>query len=108
MLSPPHSINSLFVANNNIAVACLECFQEMNIRIPQDMALVSFDDIDAFKLCYPPVTAVAQPIEEMGREAINMLINEIKNEDKELLFQHLSLQTTLKIRRSCGSFIAEL
>tara|TARA_B100000809_G_scaffold266681_1_gene330695 strand:+ start:5443 stop:6483 length:1041 start_codon:yes stop_codon:yes gene_type:complete len=108
LLSPPHSINSLFVANNNIAVACLECFQEMNIRIPQDMALVSFDDIDTFKLCYPPITAVAQPVEEMGKEAINILINQIKNEDKEVIYQHLSLQTMLNIRRSCGSFIAEL
>ncbi|MGB0882859.1 MAG: LacI family DNA-binding transcriptional regulator [Vicingaceae bacterium] len=106
LMSPPQSINALFVANNNIAVACLECFQEMNIRIPQDVALVSFDDIDTFKLCYPPITAVAQPIEEMGKEAVNMLINQIKNED--IGYQHLSLQTQLNIRRSCGSFIAEL
>jgi len=108
LLSAPQSISSLFVANNNIAVACLECFQEMNIRVPQDVALVSFDDIDAFKICYPPITAIAQPIKEMGKEAINILIHNIKNEANEIPFQQVSLQTKLNIRRSCGNFIAEL
>ncbi len=107
LLSPPQSISSLFVANNNIAVACLECFKEMNIRIPQDIALVSFDDIDAFKLCYPPVTAVAQPIAEMGVQAVNTLVENIANPDGFTLKQ-ISLKNKLEIRRSCGSFISEL
>lgn len=107
LLSPPQSINSLFVANNNIAVACLECLKEMNIRIPQDVALVSFDDIDAFKLCYPPVTAVSQPIIEMGKEAVRILIDNIKSEE-EIPVQQILLPTQLEIRRSCGNFINEL
>jgi LacI family transcriptional regulator len=107
LLSPPQNINSLFVANNNIAVACLECFKEMNIRIPQDIALVSFDDIDTFKLCYPPVTAISQPIEEMGKEAVNILIKNIKHEGA-FPAEKVSLPTQLEIRRSCGSFISDL
>ena len=107
LMSPPQSINSLFVANNNIAVACLECLKEMNIKIPQDVALVSFDDIDAFKLCYPPVTAVAQPISQMGEQAVNILIDTIKSEGANAPKQ-VSLNTQLEIRRSCGSFINEL
>jgi len=106
LLSPPQSINSLFVANNNIAVACLECFKEMNIRIPQDIALVSFDDIDAFKLCYPPVTAVVQPITQMGKEVVSILIDNIKNNDN-FQYKQVSLPNKLEIRRSCGSFITE-
>jgi LacI family transcriptional regulator len=107
LLSPPQSINSLFVANNNIAVACLECFKEMNIKIPQDIALVSFDDIDTFKLCYPPITAISQPIERMGMDAVNILIKNIKHEG---IFpsQQVLLPTQLEVRRSCGSFINEL
>lgn len=108
LLSPPQSITSLFVANNNIAVACLECFMEMNIRVPQDVSLVSFDDIDAFKLCYPPVTAVSQPISKMGEEALNILIKNINSEEDVFKYEHVSLTTDLKIRRSCGSFISNL
>ncbi len=107
LLSPPQNINSLFVANNNIAVACLECFKEMNIRIPQDVALVSFDDIDAFKLCYPPVTAVVQPITQMGEEVVTLLIDNIEN-DEGFQSKQISLPNRLEIRRSCGSFINEL
>ena len=107
LLSPPQSISSLFVANNNIAVACLESLNEMNIKIPQDVAIVSFDDIDAFKLCYPPVTAIAQPIKMMGKEAVNLLIDNIKN-GEEFQYQQISLSNSLEVRRSCGSFISEL
>ncbi|MCC7331647.1 MAG: LacI family DNA-binding transcriptional regulator [Flavobacteriales bacterium] len=107
LLSPPLSINSLFVANNNIAVACLECFKEMNIRVPQDIALVCFDDIDAFKICYPSITAVAQPIEEMGKKALTVLINQINNPENTS-FSHIELPTSLEVRRSCGNFISNL
>jgi LacI family transcriptional regulator, galactose operon repressor len=107
LLSPPQSINSLFVANNNIAVACLESLKEMNIKIPQDVALVSFDDIDAFKLCYPPVTAVVQPITKMGATAVDMLINNIEN-NENYQYKQVSLSNSLEVRRSCGSFISEL
>jgi len=107
LMSPPQSINSLFVANNNIAIACIEFLKEMNIKIPQDIALVSFDDIDAFKLCYPPITAVLQPIAKMGEEAVNILIENIKN-NENFKYKQVSLPNQLQIRRSCGSFISEL
>lgn len=107
LLSPPLSISSLFVANNNIAVACLECFKEMNIRIPQDIALVSFDDIDAFKLSYPTITAVSQPVEEMGKKSVKILIDAI-NKGGKVDAKEIILPTSLEIRRSCGSFLAGL
>ena len=108
LLSAPHSITSLFAVNNNIAVACIECLREMNIRIPQDVAVVSFDDIEAFKLCYPPITAVAQPINEMGVAAVDIILNMINNEGAELPPKKVSLPTQMNVRRSCGSFIADL
>ncbi|MCB9361413.1 MAG: LacI family DNA-binding transcriptional regulator [Flavobacteriales bacterium] len=108
LLSPPQSISSLFVSNNNIAVACLECFMEMNIRVPQDVSLASFDDIDAFKLCYPPVTAISQPISKMGEAALDILIKNINCDENKFDYEHKNLKTTLQIRRSCGSFISNL
>ena len=103
LMSTPNKVSALFVANNNIAVACLECLKEMQMEIPKDVALVSFDDIDAFKLCYPPITAVAQPIEEMGKEAVDMILSEIKDESSIGHFKKMSLPTELIIRKSCGN-----
>lgn len=102
LLAPPHKVTSLFVANNNIAVACLECLNEMGLRIPQDIALVSFDDIEAFNLCYPPITAIAQPIEEMGKNAVNIILSALKEENPPKKSKQLSLKTDLIIRKSCG------
>jgi len=102
LIDTPNPIDSLFVANNNVAVACLECLKDMKIRIPEDLALVSFDDIDIFKLCSPPITAVSQPIENMGKEALNILIDQI-NSNKKLRPKQVSLPTELKIRQSSNS-----
>lgn len=102
LLAPPNKVTALFVANNNIAVACLESLNELGMRIPQDVALVSFDDIDAFNLCYPPVTAIDQPIGEMGKKAVDIILDEIKAESPKEKTQQYALKTDLIIRKSCG------
>ncbi len=75
-------IDAIFAINNNIAVACLETFHELKIKIPGDMAFLAFDDIDAFKLTTPQVTAIDQPLEEICSHAVNILIHEIKKPRK--------------------------
>lgn len=107
LLAPPAKVSALFAVNNNLAVACLEALNEMNIKVPQDVALVSFDDIEAFKLCYPPITAVAQPIEQMGERAVELLFERIK-QGAQMDYVQEQLGTDLVIRRSCGSFITQL
>lgn len=105
LVRPPHSVQGLFVVNNNLAIATLECIQDMGLRIPQDIAVVCFDDIDMFKFCHPPITAVAQPIEEMGERAVELLLARIKK-DKAYpsMEKKVFLETELIVRRSCGSF----
>lgn len=102
LIQPPHKIDAIFSVNNNITVACMEYLNEMNIRIPQDLALVSFDDIDLFRFSYPSITAVAQPIEKIGEVSVNMLMDEINgvSQDKK----QIVLPVKLVKRRSCGIF----
>ncbi|MDP2724016.1 MAG: LacI family DNA-binding transcriptional regulator [Bacteroidales bacterium] len=100
LLEPPYKIDALFSINNNITVACMEYLNEMNINIPLDVAMVSFDDIDLFRLSCPTITAVAQPIEEIGESAVNILLDEINGlttDKKQVL-----LPVKLIKRRSCG------
>ena len=100
LLEPPYKIDALFSVNNNITVACMEYLNEMNISIPLDVAIVSFDDIDLFRLSCPTITAVAQPIEEIGEFAVNILLDEINGltTDKKQVI----LPVKLIKRRSCG------
>lgn len=106
LLKPPHSVEGLYVVNNNLAVATLECVQEMGLRIPEDVRVVSFDDIELFKFCNPQITAVAQPIEGMGEEAVKVLVDKIEHGGDAMLPDHVFLDTQLVIRQSCGSKIA--
>jgi LacI family transcriptional regulator, galactose operon repressor len=102
LIQPPFKIDAIFSVNNNITVACMEYLNEMNIRIPQDLALVSFDDIDLFRFSYPTITAVAQPIEKIGEISVNMLMDEINGITPNN--RQVVLPVKLIERRSCGIF----
>jgi LacI family transcriptional regulator len=100
ILRSEKQIDSILPVNNNIAVACLEYLNEMNIRIPEDIAIVSFDDIDLFRLSKPSITAVAQPVEKIGEESVKMLIDEINGRTHDN--KQVVLPVKLIERRSCG------
>ncbi len=93
------SLDAIFTVNNSIAVACLESLREMRIRVPDDIALVSFDDIDLFKLVDPAVTAIAQPVEAIGETAVKILLEQIENETIPIRQEHLAV--ALVQRASC-------
>ncbi|MEI6122926.1 MAG: LacI family DNA-binding transcriptional regulator [Bacteroidota bacterium] len=98
LIQSPHPVNALFAINNNIAVACLEAFRELQIALPKDIAFIAFDDIDAFRLTTPTVTAIDQPLEEICQHAVDILLNEIarpRRAKKEII-----LSPSLIIRQS--------
>ncbi|MDF1661999.1 MAG: LacI family DNA-binding transcriptional regulator [Planctomycetota bacterium] len=105
LLRPPHSIHGLFVSNNNIAKATLEILEDLRLRIPRDVSLVCFDDIDMFRHTDPPITAVAQPVERMGQKAVEILLDKLKNGKKARKKDQIFLKTKVIPRRSCGSFL---
>jgi LacI family transcriptional regulator len=96
---PASKIDAIFAINNNIAVACLETFNELKIKMPNDVAFIAFDDIDAFKLTTPQVTAIDQPLEEICSQAVNILMQEIKKPKKSkkevLLKPHLIIRESV-------------
>ena len=108
IIQPPNALEAVITANNSLAVQLLETVQEKGLRIPQDLALISFDDIDLFRLSYPPVTAVAQPVEEIGTEAVKILFERIKNTKRKTKTRSVILPTKLVIRKSCGQFLKKI
>ena len=100
-----NTMEALFVVNNNVAVHCLQALHKLNLRIPEDIALTCFDDMDAFNFSHPPLTAVAQPLEKIGEEAVKLLMKQV--EGKNSAPQTRILPTKLVIRKSCGDFLKE-
>ena len=72
-----NGVDALFFATNSLAVAGLRVLQKNNIKIPQEIALASFDESEAFEFFYSPVSYIQQPIKEMGECAVQLLLNKI-------------------------------
>lgn len=93
---------AIFAANDQLALAVYRAAREMNLRIPEDLALVGFDDLNTVAHLETPLTTVAQPMFEMGRKATEVVIGRIAG----VLTgpQRHILPTQLIVRRSCGAF----
>lgn len=65
---------ALFVSNGLMTMGCLRAIFETGLRCPEEIALLSFDDLDCFELMRPRISAVAQPVYKMGSTAAQMLL----------------------------------
>ena len=81
LFSGTNKPEALFIANNKLAIECLIILKRLSISIPEDLSIVSFDNIPLFDILPYPVTTVAQPIQEICTKAIKVLFDEIKNPD---------------------------
>ena len=75
-------LDALFFATNYLGVMGLEALQQSKMKIPADIAVVSFDDNDLFRLLTPSITVAAQPIKEIATKSIDLLLKLINKEQK--------------------------
>jgi DNA-binding LacI/PurR family transcriptional regulator len=91
-------VDAVFAASDLMAAAAIRVLHQARKRIPEDVAVVGFDDSPTARSTRPPLTSVRQPIEEMGHEAINMLMREMQEPGKAP--RHVVLATELVVRES--------
>src|SRR5690625_5061054 len=92
---------ALFTGNNLITLGALETIHKRGLNIPDDIAIVGFDDMYWSISLNPPLTAVSQPGYEIGRRATEMLLQRIADPRRE--YAKVELRTKLVVRQSCGS-----
>ncbi len=97
----PHRPTAVFAASDMMAVGALKTLRDAGLRVPDDIALVSFDDIPLASMVDPPLTTVRQPIEQLGSTAAELLISLLENPQEETVHR-IVLPTELVIRASCG------
>lgn len=90
---------AVFVANDTMAYGALQALREAEIQIPDDMAIIGFDDLDFSALTSPPLTTVRQPRYEMGMKAMETLIKVLRGETNHTAMK-IRLIPELKIRFS--------
>ncbi len=74
--NPPDAV---FIANYYMMTGAVLAVRELGINIPQDVALVGFDSLELIQLVDPPITAVVQPLQEMGEKAANLIYKRVNN-----------------------------
>lgn len=95
LADPPTAV---FACNDLMAVGCISAAAERGLRVPGDLSVVGFDDVRLASFSNPPLTTVAQPMWQIGKLAMEMLVERIENIDAPLRVEQLD--TELVVRRS--------
>ena len=91
ILTQPNRPDAIFSATDLQAIALLKVARELGIRVPQDLAIMGFDDLDISE--YVGLTTVRQHLDESGKIAAELLLNRIANIDRPV--QHIQLPLTI-------------
>ena len=96
----PHRPDAVFVASDQMAVGALRAISEAGLRVPDDIAIVGFDDGLLATKASPQLTTIRQPVDQLGRLAVEGLLGLLQG-SLEAPYQ-VALPTELIVRESCG------
>lgn len=92
--------DALFASNDQMALAALRALHAAGVRVPDDVALVGFDDTEAAGFTIPALTTVHQPLYQMGAAAARTVVAAAEGREIE---RHIEIPTWLVVRESCGA-----
>ncbi|MEZ6012346.1 MAG: LacI family DNA-binding transcriptional regulator [Hyphomonas sp.] len=98
LLSRNRNITALFAMSDEIAIGAIRAAQDLGMRLPEDVSVTGFDNIEFGKYCTPPLTTVMQPAERIGEMAMTMMGNLLRGDITG--GPHQVLGTELVIRSS--------
>jgi LacI family transcriptional regulator len=99
LLASAERPTAIFAANDNSALATIAAAQQLGVRVPDDVSVIGFDNVPESAVANPPLTTIKQPLQQMGAEALRLLVDLIAGVDRET---HVRLPTELVIRGSCA------
>jgi DNA-binding LacI/PurR family transcriptional regulator len=82
LLADQPDVDGIFVANDLMAAGAVAVLREHGRRVPDDVAVIGFDDSAAARDCRPPLTTVRQPVEDMAAEMARMVLDRIERPDQ--------------------------
>jgi LacI family transcriptional regulator len=103
ILEHSQAFTALFAHNDQMAIGAMRATREAGIRIPQDLAVVGYDDIPAAEYADPPLTTIRQPMREVGATAARLLIERIEQEEPPEGGAEVLLSPELIQRASSGN-----
>ena len=94
--NPPEAV---FVSNDAMTIAVLRAVRDLGIRVPHDIAIVAFDELQLSELLTPSLTTIEQATEALGQEALRLLFDRIKRQDRRAT-RIVRIPTKMNIRNS--------
>ncbi|HET7267720.1 MAG TPA: substrate-binding domain-containing protein, partial [Oleiagrimonas sp.] len=105
LLQLPNRPTAIFCSNDDMAAAATAVAHGLNLDIPNDITITGFDDTPVAATIWPKLTTIRQPVTAMGREAIRLILNQIRRRRKGLPWedQHEVMRYTLVKRESSAA-----
>src|SRR5947208_10615098 len=100
LLDLPEPPTAIFAFNDNIAIGAIQAARARGVRVPEELSIVGFDDVEPATIVSPALTTVRQPLAEMGRTGVSLLNRLLERQRFETL--HVELATRLVVRESTG------
>lgn len=91
---------AIYCANAKMLLGCMKYLNEHNVKIPQEVALVTFDDYDFVSAMNPPITTLKRVDLDIGKKAAELLLNRINGKMEK--YQEIRIDSDLVVRKSCG------
>jgi LacI family transcriptional regulator len=95
-------VEAVFFATSKLGIMGIETIHSLGLNIPDDIAVVSFDDPDAYKISQPPISAIAQPLKEIGKESVKVLLELMNNKKVTSDVKKIVLKAIFIPRKSSG------
>ncbi|NKY38966.1 LacI family transcriptional regulator [Cellulomonas septica] len=97
LLARPQPPTAVFAANDLSAIRVVEVARSLGLRVPEDLSVIGFDNVPESALATPPLTTISQPLQQMGAEALRLLVDLIDGRERGV---HVRLSTELVERAS--------
>jgi LacI family transcriptional regulator len=101
-LSRTEAPTAFFMGNNLTMRHALHSLWQLGVKIPEDVAVIGFDDFEMADIFHPSITVVRQPSEEMGRVAAELLFARLAAKEVSLSGEQIILPVEFMVRESCG------
>ncbi len=101
LLNYEKKITAVLTVNHNIAIATMKALRKFNVSIPDDISLITFDDLPIFELTDPPITSISQPLDLICKNAVKILMKEINIEKQSKEKTQIVFPSNLILRNSC-------
>ena len=102
LLEKTREFTAIFCFNDIAAIGAIRALSEAGLRVPADVSVVGFDDIQSAAFCTPSLTTVRQPLNEMGKCGARILLERIANPEAKELTAEVVIEPELVVRESTG------